>query len=418
MQPSPPDASPAGPPARPFPLWWLVLATTATQAFASMSTMSPSTVAPALGASLDLPTSLIGYLVTMIYAGAIATSLIGGAVVRRLGGCRASQLALALCATGILLVAGGWLPALALGAFVMGLGYGFTNPAASHLLSRFATGPRINLIFSIKQTGVPWGGMLAGLLIPSAALAVGWQGGILLVALFCLILMLLLQISRRHWDDDRDPGIRLFTSPLAAIALVWRSKGLRLISLAAMTLSFSQLCFTTFLVALLVEELSYTLVAAGLVLSLSQVVSVAARLLWGWMADRLGDSLKVLKLLIGLLILAAATVPMLAPDWPVAAIYGVFMLIGATAVGWNGVYMAAVARLAPAGQIGAATGGSLVLTFAGVVGGPAAFAASTGLTGGYAASYVLIVLAGLAGLVCIILAQRHLRAHLRTGDPA
>ena len=389
MQPSPPAASPA----RPFPLWWLVLATTATQAFASMSTMSPSTVAPALGASLDLPTSLIGYLVTMIYAGAITTSMIGGAVVRRLGGCRASQLALALCATGILLVAGGWLPALALGAFVMGLGYGFTNPAASHLLSRFATGPRINLIFSIKQTGVPWGGMLAGLLIPSAALAVGWQGGISLVALFCLILMLLLQISRRHWDDDRDPGIRLFTSPLAAIALVWRSKGLRLISLAAMTLSFSQLCFTTFLVALLVEELSYTLVAAGLVLSLSQVVSVAARLLWGWMADRLGDSLKVLKLLIGLLILAAATVPMLAPDWPVA-------------------------RLAPAGQIGAATGGSLVLTFAGVVGGPAAFAASTGLTGGYAASYVLIVLAGLAGLVCIILAQRHLRAHLRTGDPA
>ncbi|MBU0796205.1 MAG: MFS transporter [Alphaproteobacteria bacterium] len=387
-------------------IWWVLAATTITQALASMTVLSPAAIAPALGTALDLPTSLIGYQVTVTYAGGITTSLLGGAMVRRLGACRTSQTGLALCALGALLIASGLMPLIIVGSYTMGLGYGCTNPAAAHLLSRFASGPRINLIFSIKQTGVPWGGMLAGLLVPSVTVAFGWQAGMLVVAALSLAMLAALQPSRPLWDDDRDRSVRLFQSPLAAIQLVWRNPTLRYLSMTAMTLSFSQLCVATFLVTMLVEEANFALIAAGLVLSVAQASSVVARLGWGWLADAIGSGVKVLKILIVLMIAGAGSIVFLDPSWPLWVFYALFILMGATAIGWNGVYMAAVARLAPAGQIGMATGGSLVMTFAGVLAGPALFSASTTLTGGYAPSFLIIVLAGLLGLLSLIMVVR------------
>lgn len=399
-------------------VWWVLTATTVTQALASMTVLVPAAIAPVLGAALDLPTSLIGYQMTVTYAGGITTSLLGGALVRRLGACRTSQTALALCATGALLIASGLLPLIIIGSYIMGLGYGCTNPAAAHLLARFASGPRMNLIFSIKQTGVPWGGMMAGLLVPSVTVALGWQAAVIMVACLSLAMLALLQRSRAAWDDDRDPSVRLLQSPLAAIKLVWTNPTLRYLSMTAMTLSFSQMCVSVFLVAMLVEEGGFALIAAGIVLSVAQISSVIARLGWGWLADFLQSGVLVLKILVALMIAGAIAAIFLNPAWPVVAIYALFILLGATAIGWNGVYMAAVARLAPPGQIGMATGGSLVMTFAGVLTGPALFSASTKISGGYAPSFLLIVLIGSLGMVSLILAGRRDRMQAGPQTPA
>ena len=84
--------------------------------------------------------------------------------------------------------------------------------------------------------------------------------------------------------------------------------------------------------------------------------------------------------------------------WSLIAVSAVSMLFGATAIGWNGVYLAEVARLAPAGQAGVLTGGTLFFTYFGVVAGPPAFAALVSVTGsfatGYAAIGAVIVLVG------------------------
>jgi hypothetical protein len=54
-------------------------------------------------------------------------------------------------------------------------------------------------------------------------------------------------------------------------------------------------------------------------------------------------------------------------------VLGVLLLYGATALGWNGVYLAAVARLAGPAQAGMATGGTLAFTYFGVVVTPPLF---------------------------------------------
>ena len=71
--------------------------------------------------------------------------------------------------------------------------------------------------------------------------------------------------------------------------------------------------------------------------------------------------------------------------------------MGATAVGWNGVMLAEAARIAPAGQVGGATA---ALNFAFAVTmlvAPPAFSGLVGLTGGYAAGFLLCVAALLGG---------------------
>ncbi|MCQ4313022.1 hypothetical protein NAV33_14090, partial [Pseudomonas stutzeri] len=72
---------------------------------------------------------------------------------------------------------------------------------------------------------------------------------------------------------------------------------------------------------------------------------------------------------------------------------------GATAIGWNGVYLSEVARLAPPGTAGLYTGGTLFFTYFGVVAGPPLFAliaeASGSLASGYAVFGVLLLAIGL-----------------------
>jgi MFS family permease len=59
-------------------------------------------------------------------------------------------------------------------------------------------------------------------------------------------------------------------------------------------------------------------------------------------------------------------------------------------VGWNGVYLAEVARQAPSGMAGMATGGTLVITFFGVVLGPPLFGAVSSSFGSYRAGFAAL----------------------------
>jgi len=60
---------------------------------------------------------------------------------------------------------------------------------------------------------------------------------------------------------------------------------------------------------------------------------------------------------------------------------------GATAVGWNGVYISEVARVVPPEQAAAATGGSLAMTYSGVVALPLLFWAIVAGSGSYPAAF-------------------------------
>jgi len=63
----------------------------------------------------------------------------------------------------------------------------------------------MSFVFSVKQTGVPLGGALAGVVVPPLVLLGGWRLGALAVAGLCVLTALVAQAIRVENDADRDP---------------------------------------------------------------------------------------------------------------------------------------------------------------------------------------------------------------------
>lgn len=396
-EPSEPEPNPH-PPGHPSERPALVVgAATSVQTLVTMCALVPSAIAPTLAADLGVGAGAIGYQIAVVYGGAMATSMVGGSVVRRFGACRVSQAALALCGAGAGLAIVPWLPALALASVLIGFGYGLTNPASSHLLERFAASRNRNLIYSIKQTGVPLGGIAAGLMAPTVTVGYGWPWAFAACSALSLVALAALQFVRRRWDGDRDRTTVLTRSPWTDLRLVWSDPALRRLSIAAFFFSAVQLCLMSFLVALLVEDLDFGLVQAGALLGAVQASGAVGRVFWGWLADRVDNGPAVLLGMSGVSALAALATTQLSPDVSVAWIVGVVVVFGFTAIGWNGVYLAEVARVSPRDRIGSATGGSLVFTFAGVLAGPSAFAVASGASGNFTGAFALLAIVAIAG---------------------
>jgi MFS family permease len=371
---------------------WLTLCVTlAVQALVAMALLTLPVMAPAVAGALGISATYIGVYVAVVYAGAMLASLASGPAVARFGAIRVSQVGLTLCAAGLVLCVVPNVLAMAAGAALVGLGYGPITPASSHLLARTTPAHRMSLVFSIKQTGVPLGGALAGAIVPGLQHIAGWQQALLSVAAANLVCAVLAQVLRRELDAERDPSKPLALGRLGQpITLVLSHPGLRLLAGCSFVFSMAQLSLTTYLVTYLTGVLAYGLVAAGLLLSISQVGGIVGRVLWGYMSDRTLGARRTLAFLAVLMSVMALATAALQPSMPSAVVFAILAIFGASAIGWNGVYLAEVARQAPPGQAGVATGGTLTITFLGVVLGPPLFGALSGMLGSYRAGFAAL----------------------------
>jgi sugar phosphate permease len=173
--------------------------------------------------------------------------------------------------------------------------------------------------------------------------------------------------------------------------------------------SATQVSLMSFLVVFLAEQLGYSLVLAGAALSVTTVAGVTGRIVWGHVADLTRSPRAVLALL-GVAAAACAFVtaawPAGLPAWPLLVVLALF---GVSAIGWNGVMLAEVARLAPPGRAGAITGATGFVTFGGVVVGPSAFSVLAGIFGTYRAGFVAIGLGSLAAALALAYRSRQRR---------
>lgn len=389
--------------------WLTLVVTLFIQAMVAMALLTLPVMAPVVSEALHVSPALVGFYVSVTYIGAMFSSLISGTTVSRWGAIQISQMGLLLCGAGLVLCAMPWLPAVALGALLIGLGYGPITPASSHLLARTTSPHQMSLVFSIKQTGVPLGAMLAGAIVPQLVLRVDWQWSLVSVAVVCVLFAVISQRLRASLDDDRQPGHTLNgASLIRPIRLVLSHRLLLNMALCSFVFSMVQMSLTTYLVTFLHQELSYGLVAAGLALSLTQMGGVVGRIAWGFVSDRWLGPFRVLLLLAAVMALCASVTAFLTPAVPTWTVLAILTVFGASAIGWNGVYLSEVARQAPEGLASMATGGTLAFTFLGVVVGPMLFGVMSNTPGGYPLAFMsLTVMASLAaGLLLFILRWR------------
>nr|WP_245404770.1 MFS transporter [Ancylobacter gelatini] len=380
-----------------------------------MSVLIIPALAPAVAATLGVSSVFIGYQITVIYLAAMGASLIAGALVARHGGCRIGQLAMLMDVIGCLLASVPNLFSMLVGSIIIGASYGMIIPSSSELLIRHAPPHRRSLIFSIKQAGVPVGGMAVGIIGPLIAVRFGWSAALWSVAAACLMVMLYSQRGRRELDRPEERQWVPMVMPWASLRLVFGNPPLRWLAFATFCFSAVQLSVVAFLVAMLVEEKGVSLATAGLVLAGVQLCGAFGRVLWGWVADATGRGLSVLVGLALAMVAASLLVAVAGDALPLAVLVGLFLLLGLTANSWNGVYLSEVARLSPAQAVGTITGAAMFFTFTGVVVGPSLFSQFHTLFGSYQGTYVVIAAFAAVATVLLMLVQRLVAARLARG---
>jgi len=375
------------------------------QALGTIATMTLPALAPEASASLGISSSLIGYQISILAGAMLVSLLLGGNLSTRWGACRVTQTGLTLLGLGCLIATGPNVAFFFTSALCLGLGYGLLSPAASHLLMRYTPAHRRNVLFSLKQTGVPIGGIGASLIAPAVATLFGWRWALVVDAVLLAALIAVLQTRRAQWDDDRKPDLPLIANPLAGIASIWRHSALRNLSIAGACLVVPQIGLSTFTVVLFVEEMGYTLIAAGLVLTASQVAGVAGRVFWGWLADVTASCYTALAILCLVMIAAALACFALTPSWPLPLACVLFFVFGCAATGWNGAFMAEVARLVPSDQVSRSTAGALFYVNIGKMLGPVVIASAYSWVGSYTIAFGLLSIVAAIALACLLAAR-------------
>lgn len=394
-----------------LPLWGSALsATLLVQVVSSFAAAAIPLLGPILTQRWNLPPESIGYVSATVSIGICWCLACGGPMLDHHGPIRTLQLGLASIGLGLILLSQ---PAAVIGLFgalLVGLGLAPNNPAGSTMLMRTAPARHRNLIFSIRQAGVPFGGAIAGITVAPAVLGLGFASAIGLIVAIIAFSILAVQPFQKRLDTEKGPAnrawARTFLSPSALLrsaAVIRTHPSLPLITGIGVSFSIAQASVQAFTATYLVTN-GKDLAEAGIFVAVLLAASTVSRIVLGWLADKLGRSL----LLLCLLALGASTALVLlvwsanAPSW---VVYGCVAFVGATSLGWNGVYMAELARLSPPALIGEVTSAANLFGFAGSVCGPLIFALIASGTGGFSWPYLLVA-GQLAGCALLVLWRR------------
>ncbi|HWX50040.1 MAG TPA: MFS transporter [Roseomonas sp.] len=380
-----------------LPLWASALvATLIVQTVSSFASIAIPLLGPPLMARAGLPPESIGFVSALSSAGICWFLACGGPMLGNFGAIRTLQIGLGCMALGLFLLSQPLGLLSLLGAMAIGFGSGPNTPAGSQILIRSAPPRHRSLIFSIKQAGVPLGGALAGLAIAPLVVSQGLTVALGTVMGITLLTILVAQPFRRLLDSDRGAGRPGWGRALFAPAALVRSVGIlrahpSLPLLTALGASFSvmQACLMAFMATYMVTDHHASLAEAGRIVAVMQGASMVGRVVLGWAADRMGHALR--HLVVQAVISALAVVLLItAGETSSLALYGCAALVGFTAIGWNGVHIAELARVAPSALVSDVTSAASLFGFLGSICGPLAFAALVGWSGSYAVTFLAV----------------------------
>ncbi len=343
-------------------LYVVIVAMLFQQAMSYMAAQVLPAVAKQAGDALLLNPELVFYHTTLFYAvSGVFQASVGGLIIRW-GSIRASQLSLLGLGLGLGLSMLGTIWAFAVAAIIMGAANSFSTPASSHLLARHCPPKYAPLIFSIKQTGVPLGGLIAAFatrLLVDQNQPESWTQAFLATSIICLVLMAMIHPMRRRFDADRNPGYPVrFTDAIRNIGLVRRTPALRDLAFGMFAFVGLQGLFNSIFATYAQTTLGYDQPTAIDVLIAVNLVAALARIYWGWIGSSWAPARDVLAAL-GFIMTAATIAVGQAVGWPLWLLAFAALVFGISALSWHGLLLSEVARLAPPGQVGPVTGGVL-----------------------------------------------------------
>lgn len=365
------------------------------QALVALALFAPGVVAP----RANIEVWQLSMFSSAVFAVGMAASFWGGSMIARLGSLRIASLCAAAVLVSMAFASLGTSVALLAAGLCLGLAFGPETPASAALLGRLATSAQRPFVFSIRQTGNQIGAVLGSLVLPTIAISLAPEWCYAAVGICALGGILLFEKLRPVYA-----GLATLPPELgfrARLALAGGDRRIAALALASMPFSAMQLTLNTCFVIFGTRELGLSHVEAGMALAFAQAGGLAGRLGWGYIAMRLGASHMVL-MAIGLgMALCAAVLGAFGASLGQPMQFAITALFGLTASGWNGVFLAEIARLAPQDRIGETTGAVLTASYGGLLVAPTLVSAIDAFLG-LGAAFIALACLALAGTSALL----------------
>jgi sugar phosphate permease len=368
----------------------VLAAGTAAAAAGSALFIGPSVLAPAIRDEFDVSLARVGVLLASLWVGTTLTLLLWGLLADRLG--ERVVLGTGLAACGALALAAGWAGefwTLVILLFVASAAGASVNAASGRAVMQWFAPEERGLALGIRQTAIPVGVGIGGVVLPSLEHAGGLAAAFSFLGALCLAAALVAAIVIRE-APARDVE-------LEGDAIPWTLRDRRLwtLSFGSGLYLFGQIPLMSFAVLFLHDVHGMSEARAGGVLAAFQAGAVLTRIGAGRLSDRLANRLRPLRW-IGLASACGLLVTALVADGGLGGVVVVVVVAGAISMAWNGLSLTAAAELAGRARSGAAIG--FQQTTLGVIGivVPIVFAVLVEKTS-YQAGFALAALGPLVG---------------------
>ncbi|MCE5263360.1 MAG: MFS transporter [Deltaproteobacteria bacterium] len=351
-------------------------------------------LAPFIKEELQLSSFQIGFLISALSIGSGVCQMPAGLLVDFAGVRR--MMTLGMVGIGLFLVLFSLAPSFPV-ALVVLLFYGAANsvigPGSSKCVMEWFPAVGRATAMGIKQTGVNFGGILAGLLLPAVAVLYSWRQGLFAIGLVevaaAIPIYWLLRVSPVRSEA---PAASLDWGRVMKTAL---RRDMLILGGIGFCFMASQFCFSTYLTLFLIQEMKYPIARAGQYYALSFFIGAAARVLWSAASDYLlaGRRKGVLVLITGLLFLSSLGLgvisffPVLSPLLVCAV-----LAFGMSGIGWNAIYLTIMGESAGKESAGLAIGIGYGYGFLGGLIAPPIFGFLVDRTDTYGWSWLILTL--------------------------
>lgn len=254
----------------------------------------------------------------------------------------------------------------------------------------------------IKQTGVNFGGIFAGILLPTLVLSLSWRQSFLAVGLVEAAAALLIYRLLR----ESPAGSSLSSAPLAWRRIFRMAMHREMLILGGIGFCFmaSQFCFSTYLILFLTREMGYPIVRAGQFFALSFLIGAGGRVLWSLASDHLlGGRRKGVMLWIALILFGSSLTLGLISFFPVLSplLVAAILAFGISGIGWNAIFLILLGEAVGKESTGLATGVGYFFAFLGSMFCPPLFGLLVDRTEVYGYAWLFVTLC--AGVILLLL---------------
>ena len=275
--------------------------------------------------------------------------------------------------------------------FVAGLAASTSTPAGGRLVLMAFPRERHGIALSLRQCGIPAGGLVAAALLPWLAHMWSWRWSLAVAGAITVTTALPLVVHPVEQHDEMEAHASVGTVSPA------RDRNIRLLTIWGCLVVTGQYTILAFLALDLHQRAGLSLVSASLLVSLANATGIVGRIAWGAISDRvLSRGRKPLLLALNVSGLTAAVLLLATPSGaPVGVFVALAAIAGFALIGYQGLWITLLAEMAGPRRVGAATGFAVTFTQMAISLTPPAFGLVADTAGTYRAVW--------GALVCFLL---------------